>query len=315
DFHVTGVQTCALPIYEADLEQERLVGILHRLRLFSDGDGQGPQPHRAAPELEDDRFDDGPVDLVQAEFVDLEDHERPGGGRGVDMALGAGNGVVADPRQEPVGDAGGGTAPASDLEGGGVFDVDAQDSRRTGHDRGQFRSGVVVQLLLDPEPVPQRGGDGALAGGGSDQGESGQVESDRLGGGAFAEDDVDGEVLHGRIEDLFDGAGEPVDLVDEEDVALFEVRQDGGQVARSLQRRSRGEPQVGPHLGGHDPGQGGLTQPGRTREEDVVEGSSLAAGGIDRDPEPFLDLLLADELVETMRSECDLDFVVHRRAE
>ncbi len=36
----------------------------------------------------------------------------------------------------------------------------------------------------------------------------------------LADDDVDLEVLHGRVEDLLDGAVEPVYLVDEQHVAL-----------------------------------------------------------------------------------------------
>ena len=93
-----------------------------------------------------------------------------------------------------------------------------------------------------------------------DQGEAGQVEADRTGRRALADHDVEGEVLHGRVEDLLHDPVEAVDLVDEEDVALVEVGQDGGQVARPLQRRPAGDPQAHAHLGGHDPGQGGLPQ-------------------------------------------------------
>ena len=52
-------------------------------------------------------------------------------------------------------------------------------------------------------------------------------------GRALADDDVEEEVLHRRIEHLLDLVVEAVDLVDEEDVALLEVREDGGEVARA----------------------------------------------------------------------------------
>ena len=42
--------------------------------------------------------------------------------------------------------------------------------------------------------------------------------------GALADDDVEPEVLERRVEDLLDRAVEPVDLVDEEDVALARAR-------------------------------------------------------------------------------------------
>ena len=45
---------------------------------------------------------------------------------------------------------------------------------------------------------------------------------------ALADDDVEGEVLHRRVEHLLDDAVEPVHLVDEEHVALLKTGQDGG---------------------------------------------------------------------------------------
>ena len=51
-----------------------------------------------------------------------------------------------------------------------------------------------------------------------------------------------------------------MDLVDEEDVALLEVGQQGGQVARPGQHRPRGDPEPDAHLGGHDAGQRGLAR-------------------------------------------------------
>src|SRR3712207_7412809 len=45
---------------------------------------------------------------------------------------------------------------------------------------------------------------------------SGQVEADRSGRRALADHDVELEVLHGRVEDLLHGAGQAVDLVDEQ---------------------------------------------------------------------------------------------------
>ena len=48
---------------------------------------------------------------------------------------------------------------------------------------------------------------------------------------ALAQHDVELEVLHRRVEHLFDGSGQAVDLVDEEHVALAELAEDGGEVA------------------------------------------------------------------------------------
>ena len=84
--------------------------------------------------------------------------------------------------------------------------------------------------------------------------------------------DVELEVLHRRVEDLLDGARQPVDLVDEEDVAVVEVGEDRGEVAGPLERRAADvmcKPDA--HLGGDDAGERGLAQPGRAGEQQVVE--------------------------------------------
>ncbi len=51
-----------------------------------------------------------------------------------------------------------------------------------------------------------------------------------------------------------------MDLVDEEDIALLQIGQQSGQVARLLDGRAAGDPDLDPHLIGDDPGQGGLAQ-------------------------------------------------------
>ena len=76
----------------------------------------------------------------------------------------------------------------------------------------------------------------------------GSSQPDGAGAGPLPDDDVDLEVLHRRIEDLLDGPVEPVDLVDEEDVALLQVREDGGHVGLALQRRPGGGDDVDAHL-------------------------------------------------------------------
>ena len=98
---------------------------------------------------------------------------------------------------------------------------------------------VEVEAADEAEPVAQRAGHQPGAGGGADQGEPGQVESDAAGRRALADEDVELEVLHGRVEDLLHRPVQAVDLVDEEDVALLEVGEQGGQVAGPDQHRAR----------------------------------------------------------------------------
>ena len=57
--------------------------------------------------------------------------------------------------------------------------------------------------------------------------------------GTLADHHVDPEVLHRQVQHLLGGPGDPVDLVDEQHVALDQVGQDRGQVAGPFQRRAR----------------------------------------------------------------------------
>ena len=114
-----------------------------------------------------------------------------------------------------------------------------EDPGRADHDGLQLVDVVEVETPDEAEPVPQGPGHQAGAGGGTHQGEAGQVEPDAAGRRALADEDVELEVLHGRIEDLLDRPVEPVDLVDEQDVALLEIGEQGGQVAGPDQHRAR----------------------------------------------------------------------------
>jgi hypothetical protein len=101
-----------------------------------------------------------------------------------------------------------------------------------------------------------------------------------------------------------------VDLVDEEDVMLLEVRQDGGEVAGAFDRGTGGDADGDAHLGGDDVSEGGLAKAGRAVEEQVVERFAALLGGVDGDAEVVLELLLADELVEAPGAKCGFQRLV-----
>ena len=165
---------------------------------------------------------------------------------------------------------------------------------------------VVVEAGDEAEAVAQRPGDEPGAGGGADQREARQVEADRPGGRALAQHDVELEVLHRRVQHLFDRPRQPVDLVDEEDVALVEVGEDGGEVAGPLDGRARRDVDAHAHLGGDDAGQRRLAQAGRPGEQQVVGGLAPPPGGLEDDREVLLQLGLADELGQAAGPQADL---------
>ena len=105
------------------------------------------------------------------------------------------------------------------------------------------------------------------------------------------------------IEELLELGPQPVDLVDEEDIARAEAGEQADQVAGLLQDRTRRGPELDPHLLGEQRGERGLAQAGRPEEEDVVERLLPALGRVDGDLERGLEPGLADELVQPGRPE------------
>jgi hypothetical protein len=284
-------------VQEADLHQVRLHQVLQGAAVaLAQGRRQGAHAHRAAPELDAQGLQVGPVQAFQAQVVHfVQGQAGVGDGRG-DDALALHLGEIPAAPQQPVDDAR--RAPGAPGDGLGPFrgQFYVQHPGRAGGDDGQFSPGVVLQPVHQAEAVVQGLGDQPGPGGGAHQGEGPQVHLEGLGRGALADEDVQLPVLHGRVEHLLDGGGHPVDLVDEQKFPFIQVGEDGGQVALLFQGGGLDHLAGCPHLVGQDVGQGGLAQARGTEQEDVVQHFPSALGGAQGDLQPGLDLLLADIL-------------------
>ena len=113
---------------------------------------------------------------------------------------------------------------------------------------------------------------------------------------AFADDDVDAEVLHRQVEHLLGGPGDAVNLVDEQHVMLDEVGQHRRQVAGAFQRRPGRHPQRRPEFGGDDHRQRRLAQPRRAGQQDVIRCAAAVFGALDDQLQLLAHPRLADEL-------------------
>ena len=215
-------------------------------------------------------------------------------------ALVAHLGEVAHAAQQAVGDPRRAARTGRELGRRLVVDGDPENAGRAAHDRGELVFGVVLEPLPHAEAVAQRGREQAGARGRADQREGRHREADAARRRTFADHDVDLEVLHRRVEHLFDGRVEPVDLVDEQHVALLQVGEDAGHVDLALEGRAGGGVDADLHLGGDDAGEGRLAQSGRPGEQHVVEGLAAVAGRLDEDLELFLDAGLAHEVGELL---------------
>ena len=223
------------------------------------------------------------------------------------MAVAVDLGVVADALEEPVHDPG--RAPAAPGDGlrGCRLDADPEDRRRPVDDGGQLRLRVEVEPVGRPEPVAQRAADPSRPGRGADDREGLEAEAQRPSGRTLADHHVQRVVLHRRVEDLLDRAVEPMDLVDEQDVALLQRGEDRGEIAGPLDGRPRSVLDVDPELARDDRGEGRLAQARRAIQEDVVGCLSPAPRRREQHRQVGLDLALADVFVEGARTQGPFD--------
>src|SRR5690606_16083278 len=236
---------------QAALDEEGLVHLLERRAVFSYGCGERVEPNWPPYELLDDRAEYRPVTAVEADVVDAERLECGLGASHGDGLLACHLGVISHPAQQPLGDAHGAARASADLQGRFVVEVITESFCVPGHTDRQLLPVVVLEVLDDAEAAPQRTGYQAGPRGSAYERETRQLEPYRAGCGTLPENDVDLELFHGGVEVLLGNPAQPMDLVDEQHVALFEgVRHYGGEVARLLDGWSRGDPDANTHLMG-----------------------------------------------------------------
>ena len=227
--------------------------------------------------------------------------ERAVGDLAVDRRRIADQGEIAQPPQQPAGDARRAAGAGRDLVGAVGGHADAEHAGAAGDDQLEFRRGVEIEPDRDAEAVAQRIGEEARPRRRADQGERGEVDLDRTRRRPLADDEVELEILHGGIEDLLHRRIEPVDLVDEEHVALLEIGEQRREIAGLGDHRAGGRAETDPELAGDDLRQRGLAEAGRTDQQHVIERLAAALRRRDEDPEVGPRLLLADEFGEPLR--------------
>ena len=184
----------------------------------------GCPPNRAQRVVQD-----GAVHLVESELVDPEELEALAAVAPVDESLAADLGEVAHPAQQSVGHPG--RAPRALGDPGGALAVDADTpgfvliARRwpRGHQgrRGRGRPTNPNRSRRGPATRPVR----VVAPTSVNRGRSSRIER-AVGPLPIRMSRL--RVLHGRVEHLLDRSVQPMDLVDEEDVAVLEVGEQGG---------------------------------------------------------------------------------------
>ena len=147
-------------------------------------------------------------------------------------------GKIADPLDQPVDNARGPAGPAGNLGPALLVYGNSQQACRTHDDSVQLGRGVKVQAIDQAKPFTKRGREGPGTGRGPDQGKARQVQLDRARRGPLPDYQIQLEILHRRVQRLFDGSREPMDFINKQHVAVLEIRQDRGQITRMGQHQS-----------------------------------------------------------------------------
>ena len=257
--------------------------VFQGVAIFGQRRSQRLDAGRAAVEALHDGAQQPAIALIQSQLVHSQPAQAKVGGFAGDPAVAAHFGEIAHPVEQLVGDARRAARAPTDFKRALLVETDAQNLGGTLDDGGELVGRVEIKSLDDAKTREQRRGQLAGARGGAHQGEAFDGHRDGAGACAHAGHDLDLEVLHRRVEALLDNGLQPVDLVDEQDIAATERREDARQIALALQRRPGGHARLGAHLVRQQVRQGGLSQARRARQKHVVQGSAalLGCGHID----------------------------------
>src|SRR6185369_3146362 len=293
-------------LQEAAADQVRLVDFFDSVGVFAERGGERVDADRPALESFDERDEQAPVHRVEAGGIDAEHVEA--GGRDVarDAARRLDLGVVTKTLEQAVRDARRSACALGQKPRRGRLDLERKARGRAPYDLGQLLFAVELERVRVAEAPAQRRSQHAGARRRGDQRKALQRERDRARRRPFADHDVDAVVLHRRIEDLFDGFSETVDLVDEQHVAALERRQDGRKVTGLFDDGSARRMQPPAHRARDDVRERRLAETGRADQQQVIERFAARARGANRDVEIATNGRLSDVVVERLRTQADV---------
>ena len=98
-----------------------------------------------------------------------------------------------------------------------------------------------------------------------------QVDAHRARRRPLADDEIELEILHRRIENLLDRRRQAMDLVDEQHVARLEIGEERRQIAGALDDRAGGRAEADAQLARDDLRQGRLAEARRPEQQHMIE--------------------------------------------
>lgn len=288
---------------ESELDEIGFVDFFDGAHFFSDDSGDRLDASRTASEFLDERAKNMMVGRFESEVIDFKEIECFFGGSGVDGVVSVHLSVIADAFENAIGDARRLSAGFGDDVRAFFIELNTEDARGTLHDLLDFHRFIEFQAMNGAEAIAEGVGERAELGGGADQSELRQVELKRACGGTLADHDVELVILHRRVQYFLDRFVEPMDLVDEEDIARFEVRKYRTEIADFFDGRTGSDADIHPHFFGDDIGESCFAEASRSIEKYVLYIFSATAGRFDEESEIGLDFFLADIFRESLRAE------------
>src|SRR5437773_4498028 len=224
-------------------------------------------------------------------------------------------GVIANPFQQPICDARRAAASFRDLVASFVRDRRIENLSGPADDVLHFRHRVEVQPMDHTETRTQRCSNQTGARGCADQSKAAQIEPMGPGTRTLADDDVEFEILHRGIKDLFDAGLQTMNLVDKQDVAKFKIRQYPREIAFQLDQWTRSRPKLRAHFIGDHRSQCRLAEAWRTIEQNMVQRFTALSSSLDGNIEIIFNALLSDILAKHARAKRQFErrFFFHHR--
>src|SRR5271169_4215672 len=117
---------------------------------------------------------------------------------------------------------------------------------------------------------------------------------------ALADYQIDSKILHGRIENFFERGLQPMNFVEEKEIALVERSKHGGEVALFLEQRAGANLDRHAHFICENLRESGFAQTWRAIEQNVIERLFAGTRGLDGDREIFFYARLANVIVKAL---------------
>jgi len=174
--------------------------------------------------------------------------------------------------------------------------INIQDGSGPFYYQCQFFRCIELHTEYDTKSIPQWCCQCSRPGSRPHQGKRWKIETIRSGPGSFPHDDIQSEILHGRIEDFFYRTIQSVNFVNKKHIMFFQISKEGCQISRTFNGRTAGNPEINPQFIGNDVCHSSFPQSRWSIKEHMVQ--------------RFLSLLSCLNIYRKILTQCMLTYII-----